>query len=176
MNKSDCFNLGYVAKLHGFKGEVSLFLDVTNPEEYAKLDALFIEINGTLTPFFVENWQLTNKNFAKAKFEGIDTETQAKVLQGKELFLPLSILPQLTGTDFYDHEVEGFEVHDVNYGKVGILKQIIDSAVNPLIQVFAGEKEILIPLRKESIKEVDRQTKRMVVETAPGLIDLYLND
>jgi len=52
MNKADCFELGYVAKLHGFKGEVSLFLDVTNPSDYASLDAVFIEINQQLTPFF----------------------------------------------------------------------------------------------------------------------------
>ncbi len=44
MNKADCFHLGYVAKLHGFKGEVSLFLDVTNPSDYQQLDSVFIEM------------------------------------------------------------------------------------------------------------------------------------
>ena len=55
MNKADCFNLGYVAKLHGFKGEVSLFFDVTNPSDYFTLDAVYIDINDNLTPFFVES-------------------------------------------------------------------------------------------------------------------------
>ena len=55
MQHSDCFQLGYIAKLHGYKGEVSLFLDVTNPEDYKTLDAFFIDINGQLTPFFVKS-------------------------------------------------------------------------------------------------------------------------
>jgi 16S rRNA processing protein RimM len=69
MNKADCFHLGYVAKLHGFKGEVSLFLDVTNPEDYETLDALFIEINGQLSPFFVASFKLKNKGL---KINGLD--------------------------------------------------------------------------------------------------------
>jgi 16S rRNA processing protein RimM len=176
MNKSECFHLGHVAKLHGFKGEVSLFLDVTTPQDYATLDALFIEINGHLTPFFVQSIQLTTKNFAKVKFEGVETETQAKTLLGKSLFLPLQVLPELTGNDFYDHEVIGFEVHDVTFGKVGILEQIIDLDVNPLIQVMAGEKEVLIPLRKELIIRVDRTKKELILEAPPGLIDMYLSN
>ena len=61
MNKADCFHLGYVAKLHGFKGEVSLFLDVTEPERYASLDAFYVDINDQLIPFFIERIKLKNK-------------------------------------------------------------------------------------------------------------------
>lgn len=174
MNKSECFNLGHVAKLHGFKGEVSLFFDVTNPNHYGGLDALYIEINGFLTPFFISSIQLTTKNFAKVKFEGIDNEIQAKTLLGKQLFLPLSVLPKLEGNNFYDHEVVGFEVIDTNYGKVGIIEGIIDLDVNPLIQIMAKGKEVLIPLRKETILEVNREQKSMTITAAPGLIEMYL--
>ena len=88
MNKADCFHLGYVAKLHGFKGEVSLFLDVTNPQDYETLDAVFIEINGQLSPFFVESFKLKNKGFAAVKFEGVNTENDARIILRKNLFLP----------------------------------------------------------------------------------------
>ncbi|MEY3199285.1 MAG: hypothetical protein RJA13_1243, partial [Bacteroidota bacterium] len=107
MNKADCFHLGYVAKLHGFKGEVSLFLDVTNPEDYETLDALFIEINGQLSPFFIQEFKLKNKGFAAVKFEGVNSENEARILLRKNLFLPAQILPPLSGKNFYDHEVVG---------------------------------------------------------------------
>ena len=45
MNVKDCFNLGYIAKLHGYKGEVSLFLDVTDPLDYKDLKLIYFEIN-----------------------------------------------------------------------------------------------------------------------------------
>jgi len=174
MNKADCFHLGYVAKLHGFKGEVSLFLDVTNPADYQTLDAVFIEINGQLSPFFVESFKLKNKGFAAIKFEGVNSENDARLLLRKNLFLPAQILPKLSGTNFYDHEVVGFTVLDVNYGEVGKLESIVDLQVNPLIQIMKDEKEVLIPLIEGVVVELDRKKKIMTINAPAGLIELYL--
>ncbi len=174
MNKADCFHLGYIAKLHGFKGEVSLFLDVTNPVDYRTLDAMFIEINGALTPFFVESIVLKNKGFAAVKLEGVNSEVDAKKILRNQVYLPAQVLPELKGTQFYDHEVVGFEVTDVNFGKIGIVQDIIDLSVNPLMQIQAGEKEVLIPLVKNLVKEIDRKQKKMLINAPEGLIELYL--
>ena len=175
MNKADCFHLGYVAKLHGFKGEVSLFLDVTNPEDYRTLDAIFIDLNDQLTPFFLESFKLKNKGFAAAKFEGVTDEDTARKLLRKDIYLPAQILPELTGVHFYDHEVAGFTVVDAKHGKVGELEQVVDFKVNPLLQVIAGEKEVLIPLLEGTVTKVDRKNKELHVQTPEGLIELYLS-
>ncbi len=174
MNKADCFHLGYVAKLHGFKGEVSLFLDVTNPDDYSRLDSVFIEINGQLTPFFVSSIKLKNKGFVAVKFEGVDSEKEAKSLLRKNVFLPEQALPQLRGNEFYDHEVLGFEVIDINYGLVGVLNTIIDLPVNPLLRIMKDDIEVLIPLNQEIVKQVDRVHKKLHILSPEGLIDLYL--
>lgn len=174
MKKADCYHLGYIAKLHGFKGEVSFFLDVTNPEEYASLDSVFVDINGQLTPFFVESIQLRPKSFATVKLEGISSENEAKSLVRKNLYLPVADLPELSGTSFYDHEVVGFQVVDVNFGPVGTLQTIIDLPVNPLIQIDANGKEVLIPFVKDLIQQVDRENKVLTVKAPEGLIAIYL--
>ena len=174
MNKADCFHLGYVAKLHGFKGEVSLFLDVTNPEDYETLDAVFIEINGQLSPFFIDSFKLKNKGFAAVKFEGVNTENDARILLRKNLFLPAQILPKLSGKNFYDHEVVGFKVIDLTYGEVGILESVIDLQVNPLLQIMNGSKEVLVPLIDGVVQNVDRKAKTMTIQAPAGLIELYL--
>ena len=174
MKKTDCYQLGYIAKLHGFKGEVSLFLDVTDPEEYQKLDSMLIEINGNLTPFFVTSYQLKNRNFASVKLEGVDSENDAKALLRKSVYLPLSTLPELSGKQFYDHEVVGFELLDLTHGPVGTIVQIIDLPVNPLIQVDANGKEVLIPFVENLVQEVDRVNKKLTVKTPEGLLAIYL--
>lgn len=174
MNKADCFHLGYVAKLHGFKGEVSLFLDVTNPQDYASLDALFLEINGQLTPFFVASIKLKNKGFAAVKFEGVDTENDARLLLRKNIYLPASILPELDGTNFYDHEIVGFSVEDEEHGDIGKVIQVIDLSANPLIQIEKNGVELLLPLQDGVIREVDRKKQLLKVFAPPGLVELYL--
>lgn len=174
MNKADCFHLGYVAKLHGYKGEVSLFLDVTNPDDYRGLDAVFIDINNQLTPFFIESMRLNNKGFAIVRFEGVDDENIAKKIVRKNIYLPEQVLPKLEGTQFYDHEVVGFEVIDEAYGTVGKLEQVIDLKTNPLLQVMNGEKEVLIPLIENLVSKIDREGKKMYVRAPERLIELYL--
>lgn len=174
MNKADCFHLGYVAKLHGFKGEVSLFLDVTNPSDYATLDAVYIDINDQLTPFFVESIKLKNGNFAAVRFEGLTEENAAKKILRKDIYLPAQVLPELTGVHFYDHEVVGFKVIDVVFGEVGILEQVVDLPVNPLLQVMRGEKEVLIPFIDGLVQKVDRENKELHVAAPEGLIEIYL--
>jgi 16S rRNA processing protein RimM len=55
MDLKDSIYIGQIAKLHGYKGGVSLFLDVTHPEEYIDTETLFVDVEGILTPFFIES-------------------------------------------------------------------------------------------------------------------------
>ena len=174
MTKADCFHLGYVAKLHGFKGEVSLFLDVTNPLEYENLDKIFVDINGFLTPFFIKSITLRPKSQATIKIDGINSDKEAQQVLKRQVYLPLTELPALSGKEFYDHEVVGFELIDLTFGKVGLIQQIIDLPVNPLIQVDAEGKEVLIPFVKDLIQEVNRIDKQLIVKAPEGLIAIYL--
>ena len=174
MIKADCFHLGYIAKLHGFKGEVSLFLDVTNPNDYASLDAIFIDLGDNLTPFFIESIKLKNKGFAAVKLEGVKDEVSAKKLLRKNVYLPAQILPELDGIHFYDHEVMGFKVIDEVHGDIGELALVIDLKVNPLLQIMKGEKEVLVPLIEGVVKKVDRKNKELHIKAPDGLVELYL--
>ena len=174
MNKADCFHLGYIAKLHGFKGGVSLFLDVTNPNDYESLDAVFIDLGNNLTPFFIESIKLKNKGFSTVKFEGVNNEVSARKLLRKNVYLSAEILPELDGINFYDHEVMGYKVIDEVHGDIGVLSLVIDLKVNPLLQIMKDEKEILVPLIEGLVREVDRDNKELHIKSPDGLIDLYL--
>jgi 16S rRNA processing protein RimM len=174
MDIKDCFNLGYIAKLHGFKGEVSLFLDVTDLSSYTDLQFVYLEvIPGQLVPFSIEKMKVMNKGFAVVQFNGIDSEAKAKEILRKNAFLPLTLLPELNETEFYDHEIIGFQVIDVNEGGIGLAQQVIDLSSNPLLQIDWDGKEVLVPLFKGLVKRVDRNSKELLVELPPGLLDLY---
>lgn len=176
MNKADCFNLGHVAKLHGYKGEVSLFFDVTNPDDYKNLDSVYIDLNNQLTPFFVEKITSKGKGFFQAKFENLNSDNEARNLLRKDLYLPLSLLPELGDKNFYDHEVVNFEVEDTNFGSVGKINQVLDYKINPLLQIMNGDTEVLIPLIDGLVQKVDRENKKLTITAPEGLIEMYLNE
>ena len=175
MDLKDSIYIGQIAKLHGYKGGVSLFLDVTHPEEYMDMESFFVEIDGILTPFFVESFKLKNKGFAAVKFQGVDSEQEAKSLLKKKVFIPESELKELDESNFYDHEVIGYEVEDVVKGGIGKVTAIADLKQNPLLVIEFKEKEILLPIFEGLIVKVDRKLKRLKVKAPDGLIDLYLN-
>lgn len=175
MDLKDSIYIGQIAKLHGYKGGVSLFLDVTHPEEYMDMESFFIEIDGILTPFFVESFKLKNKGFAAVKFQGVDSEQQARSLLKKKVFIPETELRELDESNFYDHEVIGFEVEDVVKGEIGKVTAIADLKQNPLLVIEFKDKEILLPIFDGLIVKVDRKLKRLKVKAPDGLIDLYLN-
>lgn len=172
--KEECFRLGSIARLHGYKGEVSIFLDVDNPQDYKNLESVFVEIDGKLVPFFLEHLFVRNKGFAVVKFEMIDNEKKAETLIKCGLYLPLEVLPETEGTEFYYFEIENYKVIDEVHGEIGFVQKVIDLSGNPIIQVEFEGKEILIPKQDQFIKEIDRENEIMYVSAPEGLIEMYL--
>lgn len=174
MKIDDCFYLGKVTKPWGVKGQLVLFLDVDTPEDYADLDSAFVEVKGQLVPHFFHIDQL-NGNKAVATFEEL-TPDQAQALVGRDLYLPLDLLPKLECNKFYFHEVVGFRVVDSEHGDIGTLQQVIDYPAQPLFQIDKNGTEVLIPVIDEVIDKVDRELKTLFITAPKGLIELYLGD
>ena len=149
MEIKDCFQLGKITKPFGYKGEVVFFLDVDEPMDYAEMDSVFIEIGGKLLPYFIESINIKG-NKAVVRFEDLSAEESTKLI-GKNLFLPLSILPKLTGKKFYFHEIINFAVVDAKKGNIGNIASVIDYPAQPLFQIMNGTTEILIPILDQII-------------------------
>lgn len=174
MNKSDCFFVGKIVKKYSFKGELLIKLDTDEPELYENMESVFVELRNNLVPFFIESSQLHKSELLRVKFEDVDTEMDADSLLKCDLYLPLEFLPKLEDDKFYFHEIIGFEVKDVNFGTVGIVKSINDSTAQALFEIDRDGIEILIPMNDAFIKKVDKKKKVITVETPEGLIELYL--
>ena len=172
MEIKDCFQLGKITKPFGYKGEVVFFLDVDEPMDYAEMDSVFIEIGGKLLPYFIESINIKG-NKAVVRFEDLSAEESTKLI-GKNLFLPLSILPKLTGKKFYFHEIINFAVVDAKKGNIGNIASVIDYPAQPLFQIMNGTTEILIPILDQIIDKVDRENKTIYIVSPEGLIDIYL--
>ena len=174
MRKKDCFYLGKVAKKFSFKGEVLVYLDTDEPEMYTGLESMFVETNGHLIPFFIEKSSLHKEKFLRTQFEDMHSEEEADTIIGKDVYLPLSMLPALEGNKFYYHEVVGFRAVDQRLGDFGTILRIIDNGVQALFEVENGDAIILVPLIDAFIIEVNRQNKSILFNTPEGLIDLYI--
>ncbi|MFY9309757.1 MAG: ribosome maturation factor RimM [Bacteroidia bacterium] len=173
MTVNDCFNLGYISKRIGNKGELAFVLDVDDPARYKKLQSVFLQLNGTLVPFFIQTLQLRG-NTAVVALEGVDSIDRAEELTGTSLYLPLNMLPPMKGKKFYFHEMPGFTVIDKVFGEVGVIEKVLDFPQQAIFQVKRGEQEILIPAREEFIIKIDREARKIELQAPEGLIDIYV--
>lgn len=179
MNIEECFYLGYTSKVHGKQGELIAKLDVDNPDKYNKLESVLVRLNkndNSLIPFFISHAQVLNNGTVKLKIDDINDVVQAELLVGKELFLPLTKLPKLTGNKFYYHEVIGFQVIDALKGSIGEIFNVLEFPQQAVLEIKnAQEKEILIPITDQIIKTVNRAEKTIEIDAPEGLIDIYLD-
>lgn len=174
MKKEDCFYLGRIAKTHGIKGEVTIKIDADDPSAYLDMKHFFLEYNKVLTPFFVEKLIMSGDKFF-ATIQDVKTIEAAQALVGKEVYLPLEMLPKLSGKQFYFHEVIGFTLVDDVKGELGPIKDILEYPTQAIIQVVKDGKEVLIPVLDDIIQKVDRKSRKLFVKAPEGLIDMYLS-
>ena len=173
MTKNDCFFFGKITKTHGLKGEITIKLDVANPEDFKDLRYLLIEDRGNLIPYFIEN-QKINGDKMFVQLQDVKKVEQAVTFMGKAVFLPNEMMPQLAEDEFYYQEIIGFNLIDVAKGEIGEISNVLEYPTQAVIQVMKDGKEILIPIHDDIIQKVNKKAKTLTVKAPEGLIDMYL--
>jgi 16S rRNA processing protein RimM len=172
ISKNNCILLGTLTKPHGTKGSVLLWFKDLKAEDIKDKGTVFVEIDGLLVPFFMEDFQKKSRDFAILKFEGINSETRVKEFAGAHVYLlkeqvkrkkkPVSGLPQLSG----------YRVNDLHKGFVGIAGEIAGIASNPLLQVQHEGRDFLVPFHEDIILEINDKEMVIVIEAPEGLFEL----
>ncbi|MGO4918518.1 ribosome maturation factor RimM [Maribacter spongiicola] len=175
MRKEDCFYLGNIVSKYSFKGEVLVKLDTDDPEIYENMESVFVSLGNNLVPFFIKKCRLHKSNLLRIDFEEVKSESDADRIIKSGLYLPLTMLPKLTGNKFYYHEVIGFTMIDSVHGDIGIVQSVNDTTAQALFEVEKEDKQLLIPVSDDIITKIDRENKSIFVKTPEGLVELYLS-
>ena len=175
MQKEDCFYLGKIVSKYSFKGEVLVKIDADEPEIYKRIESVFVLLRNNLIPFFIKKCSLHKSSLLKILFEEVADESDADRIMGSKLYLPLKLLPKLSGDKFYYHEIIGFKLNDSTYGDIGVIKYVNDTTAQALFEAEKDGKKLLIPINDDIITKVDRKSKTIFVTTPDGLVKLYLN-
>ena len=173
MADQNFYYLGTLTKPFGLKGELCAFFDVDDCERYLGLTAVFVETDGEMLSYMIEKLQYRGNNQFIVKLQDVEMDNVREFVQ-TDMYLPISELPKLSGNRFYFHEVIGFKVVDERLGEIGVCKDFMELANNPLMQVDHNGSEILIPASGQFVTNVDRENRILHVTTPEGLVELYL--
>ena len=171
MKKQDCFLLGTIFKLHGYKGDVNIYNDNDIPLVFTDIDFFYIEENNELIPYFAESVRPKKKQVLLVKLEDVDSEEQALKILKQKVYLPNKFLPKLESTNS-DKIIIGFDVIDNTLGEIGRVHFVNDKKIQKLIIVKDGEKEFFIPFHDNFVLNIDLTKKILEVNIPQELIDI----
>lgn len=173
MQLNDFFEIGYISKTHGLKGEVQILFS-ESPEKLI-LENLFLDYNGKLIPHFVLSYKISQKNIGYFLFEDIDHVDKASKIIKRLVFLPNKLKPKIKKNDFSFSDLKGFTAIDTKHGLIGEIVQVQEFPKQFIATVIYQEREILFPVADDFILTIDIDKKTISVNLPDGLIDIYLN-
>jgi|SRR5476651_119281 len=174
MKFPDHFKVATVGKTKGLKGEMQLYVDFDGLEDI-KFKALFIDIAGKLTPFFLASYKPSLKNTAYIYLDDVDTIEKASALLKKDVYLPNKLKPKKKAEEFTLFDLEGFIATDVDEGELGIITAVHEYPQQIIAACDYKGTEILFPLNEKTIKGIDVVKNIVTVDLPVGLLDIYLD-
>ena len=141
------------------------------PNDLSSIDSVFLEQNNRLVPYFIESIAgLGTKVFLK--FEDIDSAEAARAISKQSVYISKSLRPKRDRNEFYDDEINDFEVFDTMLGFLGKIDGVVAAGPNRLLSLEHQGKEVLIPTNGPFIKSINKTKKRIDVDLPEGFLEI----
>jgi 16S rRNA processing protein RimM len=158
-----------LGKTRGIRGEITALPLSDRPERYQELGRVYLHGTGAPLPRQVEHTWFHNGTLI-FKFQGVDTMSDAELLVGMEVRIPIAERTPLEPGEFFQSDLVGCEVVDRKSGeRLGLVEAWQDGGGSGLLVVEGG---LLIPFARSICVEIDVQARRIAVDLPEGLREL----
>ncbi|MBO6115240.1 MAG: 16S rRNA processing protein RimM [Lachnospiraceae bacterium] len=167
----DIFRIGVITSTHGLRGEVKVFPTTDDVGRFKKLKKCFIrtkdrdiEVEKNTCKFF--------KNMVILSFKEFNSINDIEKYKGCDLYVTRENAVPLKEDEFYISDIIGSEVFEENGEKLGELTDVLKTGANDVFVVkLPDKKEVLIPVIKEFVPDMDIANKKVTVKLMKGMLD-----
>jgi 16S rRNA processing protein RimM len=171
----DILHIGRIGAPHGLHGEIKVNPWTDNNDRFRDLkDCLIVSDDEKIrTPATVEGVRFLNKQIV-LKIRGYDDRTAAESLKNKLLSVKRENAIKLPADTWFIADLTGCEVIDEKHGLLGILTDVIQNSAHDVYVVRQkGFNDILIPVLKSIVMNVDLDQRKIDVSMPEGLFEIY---
>lgn len=177
ITEEEITQVGKLLKTHALKGEMNVMLDI-DPEYLTAGNPAVLDIDGIYVPFYAVSVRPKGSFSYLVKFDGIDSEIEARGLVNKTVYALRKELKNFMEEEYdeeyalYDDMI-GWDVEDSEKGLIGKITDIDTNTENELLIVETPSGDIVyVPLAEDLISEIDEEGGRIVMNLPEGLLDL----
>ena len=171
MPAEDYMYVGFVLKLHGFKGGLTVVVNRISADQVLGKKMFFLKVEGHLVPYFVQEISQKSKDRFYVRFDEVNNESMATTLLKSEIYIPSSDFEESDDNEEFT-QLQGFKVIDEEMGFIGIVEEIITHDSNPLFRISNDHHEYLVPMHQDLIDRIDESERKIHMILPSGLLDL----
>lgn len=169
--------VGRISKLYGANGEVVVKLyDALDAKEFAnktKKEPLWIQIDSIATPFFVASAKNQGAGASVVAIDDIDSAIKADLVIGKEVYMESVVVRRQRATDW--ELLEGYDFEDTTSGVCGVIAEVIDNSLNPLLFIKTDkQEEFYVPIAEELISSINKKKRVVTFELVEGFFEQFI--
>ena len=160
--------LGVVGGAHGIKGEVRIKSFTEYPVDIKAYGPLADAKGNTYT---IRSARI-QKNVVVVTINEISDRNGAELLNGTELFVDRSALPEDDADAFYQSDMVGMAVESTDGEAVGTVIAFHDFGAGEVVEIKPERgSSVMIPFSEAAVPEIDVERRVMIVEPlAAGLV------
>jgi len=160
LSNKNFLEIGLFVGVHGIKGEMKLKSYTEIPENIFSYKELFAEnSNKPINLVFVRKV----KNSFICRIENIITRNEAEKLRGLKLFINRNKLSKLSNDEFYQVDLLGFKVYNLQRESFGSIISFSDFGGGLLVQVNKNDKMFYLPMSSSFLKDINYVKKEVVL-------------
>lgn len=164
------FEIGQISNTHGLKGEMKVRPFTEKNEDYAKLENILVDFNGTLKEYTVESVRY-QKDVVLMKLKDVDDIEEAEKLKGHYIKIPRDSAKKINEDEYFIADLLGCEVYQ-DETLLGVLDDVFTAGGSDVYVVKRkGKQDLLLPAISSVIKKVDVVNQKVFVEVPRGLED-----
>jgi 16S rRNA processing protein RimM len=159
-------------RTRGLKGEIVADLLTDFPERFAERKT-FIAVapdGQRLTIDLEDHW--FQKGRVVLKLRGFDNIESSSKLIGYEIAVPEAERVELEPDSFYEWELEGCKVVDVEGKQIGHVTGLLRTGGVEVLVVRDDKHEYLVPMAQAIVVAIDIAKQKIVIDPPEGLLDL----
>ena len=160
--------VGRIGRAHGILGEATIEVQTDDPEIRFKVGNKLTLDDGRQLTIRSSRW---HNQILLLAFDGVADRNQIEELRDKSISSDVD-LGSLAPGEYHFQQLIGCEVFQQTGELVGTVDEIVKLPGQDLLSVRRTAGQVLIPMVKQIIIEIDVLAKKIVVNPPEGLLDV----